>query len=69
MINLGRMLWRQSREIVVLNYPKFYVYEILSNSTVIRLIENKDTNRFIVLNQTLPFERIELKKKSISDIE
>ena len=40
--NLGKVIWRQSREISVSNYPNHLVYEIYTNSGYLYCIQAKE---------------------------
>ena len=53
--HLGRLIWRQSRDISVLNYPKHFVYEIYTNQGYLRIVQCKETNALQMLpnNQKL----------------
>lgn len=50
---LGRLIWTQSRDIRVLNYPSHYVYEIWTNQGYLTLAHNKETDRIEKLNGLL----------------
>lgn len=43
MLRLGRMIWSQSRDIYVRNYPEFLIYEIFRNGGSLYVRENKST--------------------------
>lgn len=40
----GRLIWSQSRDIRVCNYPKAMVYEIWTNQGFLRIGHDKETN-------------------------
>lgn len=41
---LGQLIWTQSRDIRVLNYPSHYVYEIWTNQGYLTLSHSKETD-------------------------
>jgi hypothetical protein len=45
------MIWRQSRDISVCNYPHHMVYEIFTNQGTLRIVENKTTKQVEVLKE------------------
>lgn len=47
---LGQLIWTQSRDIRVLNYPSHFVYEIWTNQGYLTLAHNKDTDKVEKLN-------------------
>lgn len=49
---LGQMIWRQSRDIAVLNYSHFFVYEIFTNQGFLRICVDKTTNTISLLDST-----------------
>jgi hypothetical protein len=40
--NLGKLIWKQSRDINVLNYPNYMVYEIYTNNGFLHFIQEKE---------------------------
>jgi hypothetical protein len=52
----GTLIWRQSRDISVMNYPKHIVYEIYTHHGYFYVSEDKDTKTFQVLRDTKQFE-------------
>lgn len=51
---LGRMIWRQSRDISVMNYPNYIVYEIFTNQGFIHISHNKTTDKVELLDGFSP---------------
>lgn len=47
--HFGRQIWRQSRDMSVLNYPKHLVYEIYTSKGYFYVSYNKDTEKLEVL--------------------
>lgn len=47
---LGRAIWTQSREIRVINYPQFMLYEIYTNHGFLNIAHNKTTNTVQIVN-------------------
>lgn len=52
MQNLGKLIWRQSRDISVLNYPNHTVYEIFTNQGYIRISQDKNTQKILEVHDT-----------------
>lgn len=50
----GKLIWKQPREIEVLNYSKHIVYQIYTNQGYIYCIQNKETDKIIVENTCKP---------------
>lgn len=48
--NWGRLLWRQSREISVMNYPNHLVYEIYTNQGYFYVAHDKRKDTFVVMD-------------------
>ena len=48
--HFGRQIWRQTRDISVLNYPKHIVYEIYTHQGYFYVSHNKDTDKFEILH-------------------
>ena len=46
--NLGRMIWRQTRDITVINYPKAIVYELYTAEGYVYVLHDKKKNEFVV---------------------
>lgn len=46
----GRLIWRQPREMSVLNYANHIVYEIYTNNGYVYVSQNKDTQKIEVQN-------------------
>lgn len=46
----GSLIWRQTRDISVYNYPKTMVYEITTNQGYIYLLQDKDNNKVEAVN-------------------
>jgi hypothetical protein len=69
---LGRLIWSQSRDIRVLNYPGTMVYEIYTNGGYLRIGVDKDTNELYKVDE-LPlrtdmsqtFKSVENKNKTV----
>lgn len=59
-LKLGRMLWRQSRDISVCNYANHTCYEIFTNHGTLKLICDKHTNKYYVIdnNVNVPVQSI-----------
>lgn len=57
--NLGRLIWRQPREISVLNYPNHMVYEIYTNSGFQYLVQDKTTEKIECVKKILFNDRDE----------
>jgi len=47
--HFGRQIWKQSRDISVLNYPKHLIYEIYTNQGYFYVSHNKETDKFEIL--------------------
>lgn len=47
---LGRLIWRQSREMYVLNYPNHVVFEVYTNKGYLYFIQDKTTDAIEVIN-------------------
>lgn len=47
---LGRLIWTQSREIRVCNYPKHFVYEIYTNQGFQNIVIDKDTKAVQIID-------------------
>ena len=47
---LGTLVWKQTREIEVLNYPRHIVYQIYTNQGYLYFIQDKDTQKISVEN-------------------
>jgi hypothetical protein len=47
--HFGRLVWRQSRDMSVLNYPGHIVYEIYTNHGYIYVSENKTNHKIDVV--------------------
>lgn len=50
--HLGKLIWRQSRDISVLNYPRHTVFEIFTNQGTIKVIQDKESKRYEVIDPT-----------------
>ena len=48
---LGTLLWRQTRDISVLNYAGHTVYEIFTNHGILRILHCKTTNTIEVVGK------------------
>ena len=46
--NLGRVIWRQTRDITVINYPKAIVYELYTAEGYVYVLHDKKKNEFVV---------------------
>jgi len=46
----GRLIWRQPREISVLNYPQAIIYEIYTSHGYLHIAHDKTTNKIEVVN-------------------
>lgn len=46
----GSLIWRQSRDISVLNYPNHVVYEIYTNQGYFYVAQDKITDKIEVVN-------------------
>jgi len=47
--HLGRLIWRQSRDISVYNYPGHIIYEIYTNQGYMYVSEEKDSKKVDVV--------------------
>lgn len=50
---LGRLIWSQSRDIRILNYPRHFVYEIWTNQGYMKICHDKDTNHIQRIDELL----------------
>lgn len=66
---LGKLIWRQSRDISVCNYPRHTVYEIFTNQGTLRLIQEKDTSRFEVIDCKQKIQVPPIQTKANFDLE
>lgn len=48
---LGRLIWSQSRDIKVLNYPHHFVYDIWTNHGLLRIAQEKDTKSLFKVDE------------------
>ena len=48
---LGRLIWSQSRDIRVLNYPNVMVYEIYTNNGYLKIGQEKGTNQLYKVDE------------------
>ena len=48
--HFGRLIWKQSRDISVLNYPQYMVYEIYTNQGFLYISHNKDNDKLELLD-------------------
>lgn len=48
---LGRLIWSQSRDIRVLNYPNVMVYEIYTNAGYLKIGQDKLTNQLYKVDE------------------
>jgi hypothetical protein len=46
--NLGRAIWRQTRDMTVINYPKVIVYELFTADGYVYVKHDKEKNEFVV---------------------
>jgi hypothetical protein len=46
--NLGRAIWRQTRDMTVINYPKVIVYELFTADGYVYVKHDKEKNEYIV---------------------
>ena len=46
--HLGKLIWRQSRDITVLNYAHHTIFEIFTNQGTLRIIQDKHTQKLEV---------------------
>jgi hypothetical protein len=59
--SFGRCIWRQSRDISVMNYPNHLVYEIYTNQGYFYVAQDKKTEKIEVVNlQTMNLEGYKL---------
>ena len=42
---LGRLMWHQTRDMTVMNYPGHVVYQIYTNQGFVHVCQNKTTNQ------------------------
>ena len=45
--NLGRAIWRQTRDMTVINYPKVIVYELFTADGYVYVKHDKEKNEYI----------------------
>lgn len=57
--NLGKLIWSQSREIRLLNYPKHTVYEIYTNAGFLHFIQDKESGKVECLKKMFEIDRYE----------
>ena len=50
---LGRLLWSQSREITVMNYPKHTVYAIFTNHGFIYVCNDKEKKTVHIIDDKM----------------
>ncbi len=48
--SFGRCIWKQSRDISVMNYPNHLVYEIYTNQGYFYITQDKKTEKIEVMN-------------------
>jgi len=46
--NLGAAIWRQTRDMTVINYPKAIVYELYTADGYVYVKHDKEKNEFVV---------------------
>lgn len=46
--NLGAVIWRQTRDMTVINYPKVIVYELYTANGYVYVKHDKEKNEFAV---------------------
>ena len=61
----GTLVWKQSREIEVLNYSRAVVYQIYTNQGYLYVCHDKDTDRFTVLKKNEEVDGSFLGKKDV----
>jgi hypothetical protein len=49
----GQLIWTQSRDIRVLNYPRAMVYEIWTNQGYLRIGHDKETNAVFKVDECI----------------
>lgn len=54
--HFGRLIWRQSRDISVMNYANHMVYEIYTNQGYFYISHNKLTDQLSVLQEKSQLE-------------
>lgn len=52
---LGHLIWRQSRDISVLNYPSVTVFEIFTNQGTLRIAQDKTTSALFKVEEPAVF--------------
>ncbi len=50
MKRFGNLIWRQSRDMSVMNYPGYTLYEIYTSKGYFYVVKNKETQSLEVLN-------------------
>ena len=50
--NLGRLIWRQPREISVMNYANHMVYEVYTNNGFLYFVQEKETQKVECIDRT-----------------
>lgn len=66
---LGKLIWRQSRDIYVLNYPSHTLYEIFTNQGTLRIIHERETDRFEVIDSKATPKELNVRLRSDPDLE
>jgi hypothetical protein len=52
----GTLIWKQTRDISVMNYPNHVVYEIYTHQGYFYVSEDKETKKFSVLKDSKNLE-------------
>lgn len=64
---LGQLIWVQSRDIRVLNYPKTIVYEIYTNKGYLKVGCDKETNELYKIDELPLCTRYVKTNESVQD--
>lgn len=66
---LGKLLWKQSRDICVYNYPYHTLFEIYTNQGFLRIIQEKSTDRIEVLTPKNQKQYVSGSDSKVKDLE
>jgi len=62
--HFGKLVWRQSRDMSVLNYPGHIVFEIYTNHGYIYVSQNKSTQKIEVIDVAKCYTNTDFPKSS-----
>lgn len=52
----GNLIWKQSRDISVMNYPTHLVYEVYTNQGYFYISQNKANDKLEVIENVIPIK-------------